>query len=136
MIEQLIVQQVSNVLDHLDQEKAAMEAEIKRIEGEGYIIVTGGSLSGGNTWEYTDWRTGKVLAAGRYSKKKPRPPFPANWYHHDPISDLVWDRLGLDPRVVINKELPDDLWRQFTYAITEWVENNEEEARSWLKRAS
>lgn len=47
---------------------AQVELVAQRKEQEGYRVIDGGSIrqdeQGRTVWEYTDWRTGEVLASG------------------------------------------------------------------------
>jgi hypothetical protein len=118
-----IVQQIENEIAALDLDAKLVEARIIELEAEGYRIIDGGQISGGGDeeieWEYTDWRTGEVIATGRGTDDSC---CPDNWYHMDPLRDEIFEITKHATQV---KGLPDSL----ITALHDWVPEHEEEAR-------
>jgi hypothetical protein len=116
-----VIRQIETTFKHIAAEKFAIDAAITRLEAEGFRIVDGGSTSP-DEWEYTDWRSGEVLAAGDRNEGKGDVDWPDNWFH----IDRVHDDIPLGPEPVLG--LPEWL----TDAIVEAVENDADKTRAWM----
>jgi hypothetical protein len=84
-----IIRQIEATLERGAAEDAAFDAAVARIEADGFRIANGrselsehGECTG---WEYKDWRSGEVLAAGTFATGEIN--WPDNWFHVDRVRD-------------------------------------------------
>jgi hypothetical protein len=82
-----IAEQIVATLEALAKEQRAFEASVREFESQGRRIIDGGQIDC-NRWEYTDWRTGEVLATGR-CKDHDKLQMPESWCHDDPLHEIV-----------------------------------------------
>lgn len=112
-----------------ESNEAAAEARCKELESQGHRIVNGGQI-GRHEWEYTDYRTGEVLASSERgdSLRMVEEAWDANkWWHIDPIEEDTW-KLDL-PTI---EGIPAGLAEPLAQEIEMWIQNNEEEAKAWI----
>ncbi|WP_160051206.1 hypothetical protein [Nocardiopsis sp. FR26] len=97
-------------------------------EAKGFTIVSGGQ-TGADSWEVTDYRTGKVIARGQngydeYLAVSGRDG--ARWVHYDHATEPLDDHLSHPPH-------PEDLPDSLCEALALWVDNNPEDAAAFLE---
>lgn len=117
------------VIAHVEANDDATEARCKELEALGHRIVDGGQI-GQYDWEYTDYRTGEVLASSERgdSLAKVEESWDTNkWWHIDPITEDTWN---LDLPTV--EGIPDSIAESIAETIEMWVENNQDEAKAWV----
>lgn len=117
------------IIAHVEANDAATEARCKELEALGHRIVDGGQ-TGPGSWEYTDYRTGEVLASSARGDDIDlvEESWNANkWWHIDPITEDTWN---LDLPTV--EGIPASIAEPIAETIEMWVENNEDEAKAWV----
>jgi hypothetical protein len=122
MLGTALVAQVEETLRAVVSDNIRIEAKIIELESTGKRIVDGGQISDGDEeyeWEFTDHRTGEVLATGKGDK----PEWTNGWFH----IDAVWNEVGISQQVYV-EPLP----LAVAEAVSEWAEEHEQEARAWL----
>lgn len=115
-----VAKQIAITLDLLTKENQDYAAKIQQLEAAGYRIINGGSI-GEDSWEYTDYKTGEVLAKGSHAEYDAYDP-PMHWYHRDHICEDT----------LMERELVEGIPESLADCIIEWVQENEDEARAWL----
>lgn len=117
MSAELIEQHIRAVLQQEENQEKRKEALLADYEAKGYRIIDGGQ-TGPDTWDVTDYRTGKLIAEGDGGidgLNKVTDEQGAMWVHVDPITDDL--PLEDDP---VTEGLPESLCE----ALTFWVSNS------------
>jgi hypothetical protein len=115
----LLFQQIKNSIEGMEARDRLHHTKIEELEAQGFRIIDGGQIDD-DGWEYTDWRTGEVLARGTGDDsgigKGER------WYH----IDRVHDDAGIYAVKVAG--IPESLASD----IEAWVLEHEQEARDFI----
>lgn len=130
----LIKEHVRRVLEDSRTQNAVLLAAVAELEAEGRRIVGGGQTSGEGDWDITDWRTGKLIAAGRGLEADgltcraldPK----GTWIHIDHVRDQGDDAEEGSPYV-----LTDGVPQSLGNAVEDWVlglNTSYEEIADWV----
>lgn len=118
----LIYAHIQDRLQWLDRVEEETRLSELITTSTGFRIVSSDHGHGLNDyWEYTDAKTGEVLAKG-HGIDAYRAAAQPNWYHTDFIEDKSFE---LVPEPECDPLIPDNL----AYYLNEWVDDNPESAR-------